>query len=199
MNLLAVKSETRRAWARAAYIELTDLQQKAVTVSALPVRTDLSNFLRGRRKRVTTEMASILAEWAAWTGQLPEEESLRQQTVCLIAEWNSQGEFAGSYKLGTLMVSTLSLASSYLGSIGFGAGARKRTAYKGMSTDALDAAARILREICPEKWYVANGELGQKNQRTPSKAERWLLSEMRLIDDRVDAAVVKAMMERSLR
>ena len=183
--------------AKAVYAELSDLHCRSVFVSQATVRTYLSDFVRGRRKYLTGEMQTILADWAAWTGQLPQDETLKSLATDYANRWNLCGPYWGAFEFGSSPVSSIALAAHYLGSIGLGPGGNKRTLYEGLSTEALDAAACILRETCPEKWYVSSGEFGRQPARTPSKAERWLLEKMSEIDCRITAAVVRAVITRT--
>lgn len=185
--------------AKTVYSELSDLHHRSTVVSKANVRKHLSDLVRGRRKKLTEEMQAVLADWAAWSGQLPEDEILRRRAQILISEWNRCGPFSGSFNLGTTSVTSITLAAGYLGSVGLGPRAQKQTLYKGLSTEALDAAAFVLRDYCPAKWYVTSGEYGHQPARKPSRAEVWLLEQMRQIDTRIDAGVVRAVITRTSR
>lgn len=145
-------------------------------------------FGRSKLRQLTEWDKRVLAEHAAFFSIYPHDPELNALAQATIEAWESNSPYRGSFGLGGTPVDTAEIISHYLSSTGAQEGPRHRTRNFRLSTAGLDQAARILKPYMPtdRAWTVTGGAYtrdgSQAVERTPSKAEDWLLKQMHLIE-----------------
>jgi len=177
--------------ARDLYQQGSDNQDRLDWLTEALIMKKLRAYDKGERRTLSPEMSARLAEFAAWAGFRPADPALEARALEHVANWNDS-PYGAHFKLSDATCSTHALVRRYLGETGTHKGQKRRTLYRRLSTDGLDAAAICLRPHCPHPWYIAsNYDL------SGSLAEQWLLREMLPFEPRLNAAVVRAIIDRT--
>lgn len=178
--------------ARELYREGSDAQDRLEWLTDRKVMKLFRNFDSGQRKSCTQEMRDRLGEFAAWSGHLPADDSLREIAETHIESWNA-GPYGKHFVLSAEPVTTLALVRHYLGETGTHRGQKRRTLYwPQLSTEALDTVALYLRPYCPHPWYSARAD-----ELVGSKAEQWLRARFAEIEPGAGPEVVRAIIDRT--
>ncbi len=179
--------------ARAVYQQVSEDYKRYKWLTDARCLDQLRDYIRGKRNSPNAEMKERLGEFAAWSGLRPADPDIEKLALTHVADWNA-GPYGPHFSLSDTTHDSHSLARDYLSEIRTHDGLPNETRHRRISTWALDAAALTLQPHCPYAWCVAGND-----DLRGSPAQRWLLTELRKVEPRIDEAVVRAVIGRTLR